>query len=73
MYLFLQCYLHGFLTETMCTTYMTSTLPFHASSSWFPSENHVYYLLYCAWYPHDHHAHPMPIIRAPSYLNKLLD
>ena len=67
-------YLHGFLQETMYITYMTlwPARP-HALSSWFPSGNHVYYLPYCAWYPHDHHVQPMLPTRVSSYLNKLID
>ena len=65
-------YLHGFLKETMCTIYMMSTTQPHFLPSWFPRGNHVYYVPYHAWYPHDHHAQPMLIPHVPFYLNELL-
>ena len=51
-------YLHGFLWETMCTTYTPSIIWSSFLLLWFPTGNHMYYILHYTWYPHDHHAYP---------------
>ena len=49
-------YLHGFLQETMCTTYTPPVIWSVLLPSWFPTGNHMHYLPHYAWDPHDHHA-----------------
>ena len=50
-------YLHGFLQETMCTTYMPSIVQSIFLPPWFPTGNHMHYIPHYAWDPHDHHAY----------------
>ena len=50
-------YLHGFLQETMCTTYMPPVVQSVFLPSWFPTGNHMHYIPHYAWDPHDHHSY----------------
>ena len=63
-------YLHGFLQETMCTTYTPPVVQPVFLPLWFLTGNHMHYIPHYTWDPHDPHACPS---RIPLFKPRPLD